>query len=381
MVMKMVVLSASLSLISVLAIFVVKVRRRFIQDPIDVYLVSLFVADAIQALGSVLSTHWLVTGVVQEEHFCTAQGVIQELGETVVAWSTWAIAGQTFAVLWWDFERIHLMWPAWLITGLIWLFVGLWAIIGPLANAHYMMPSPYWCWIGKNHLGDQLGGQYAWYWTTLLFSVLVYVPLFFKQRGNITVNQHVWWKFRVHERVNNVPGGPNVVRPAEPDTLSLSWLAYPFVYGILILPLTGVRLNYFVKKTSASPGATFGVMTLYNLSGFLNAMLFTLTRATLFQGPGLGDEADRMSVLSDNPVANNDPAIEMKQMSATPAPAECRCRIHPESLDIREERREAPEAGPSSQPFRRQESSGSTNVDRPPFRYQQTRTARSTGVV
>ncbi|KDQ54703.1 hypothetical protein JAAARDRAFT_80279 [Jaapia argillacea MUCL 33604] len=295
-------------------------RRRFIQDPIDVYLVSLFVTDAIQALGSVLS-------------------VIQELGITVVAWSTWAIAGQTFVVLWWGFDRIHLMWPAWVITGLIWLFVALWVIIGPLKNTHYMMPSPYWCWIGKNHLGDQLGGQYVWYWTTLLFSVLVYVLLFFKQRGNVATSR------------------------------------YPFVYGFLILPLTGVRLNYFVKESPANPGSTFFVMTLFNLSGFLNAMLFTLTRATLIQGPGLADEADRMSALSDNPV------MELKQMPATPAPAECRCRIHPESLGIREEQLEAPEAGPSGQPFRRQASSESTNVDRSPFRYQRTQTARSTGVV
>ncbi|KDQ57401.1 hypothetical protein JAAARDRAFT_193735 [Jaapia argillacea MUCL 33604] len=366
---------ASLSLLSVLTILLVKVRRRFIREPIDIYLVSLFIADAIQALGSVLSVRWIVTGVVQEEHFCTAQGVIQQLGETVVALSTW-----TFAVLWWNFDKIHLMWLAWLITGLIWLFVGLWVIIGPLTNAHYMMPSPYWCWIGKNHFGDQVGGQYTWYWTTLFFSALLYVLLFLKRRGNITVNENMWWKFCIHKRVKGVPGEPHVVRPAEPDALSLAWIMYPVVYGFLILPLTGVRFKYFVKKTPVSPSATFGVMAVYSLSGLANTILFTLTRATLIQGSGSGDEVDRISVLGDNPPANNNPATELQQMSAS-APAVCRCRIHPESLGIVEERGGAAEAGPSSQSFRRQEGSRSSNVDQPPYRYQPTRTARSAGVV
>lgn len=54
----------------------------------DVLMLSLFVADLIQAIGAVMDVHWVHSGKVEVGGFCTAQGVVQQLGETSVAITT-----------------------------------------------------------------------------------------------------------------------------------------------------------------------------------------------------------------------------------------------------------------------------------------------------
>jgi len=49
---------------------------------------SLFTADAVQALGAIVDIQWLRIERVEKGSFCTAQGVIQQLGETTVAVAT-----------------------------------------------------------------------------------------------------------------------------------------------------------------------------------------------------------------------------------------------------------------------------------------------------
>jgi hypothetical protein len=48
----------------------------------------LFFADLVQALGAVMDVKWVNDGKVEIGNFCTAQGVIQQLGETGVAITT-----------------------------------------------------------------------------------------------------------------------------------------------------------------------------------------------------------------------------------------------------------------------------------------------------
>ena len=64
---------------------------------------------------------------------------------------------------------------------------------------------------------------------------------------------------------------------------------YPILYFITVFPLTVVRFMGFHEqrvtgKSHTKPVATFITVTIFALSGVFNALLYRLTRASIFQG-------------------------------------------------------------------------------------------------
>jgi hypothetical protein len=53
-----------------------------------VLILSLFFSDLMQALGAVMDVRWVHAGRVEAGDFCSAQGIVQQLGETSVAITT-----------------------------------------------------------------------------------------------------------------------------------------------------------------------------------------------------------------------------------------------------------------------------------------------------
>ncbi|KAI0066270.1 hypothetical protein BV25DRAFT_1879414 [Artomyces pyxidatus] len=247
---------------------------RLLQTPTDIYMLFLFVCDIIQALGGMLDVKWAHTGKVHTGSFCTAQGVIQQLGEVGVALATLAISVHTFVVVFWRIG-IHSRPIAYSAVGLICLFDVLFVSIGAGVHRHqnYEEPTPYWCWIGHQYEGERLAGEYLWFWVTLFFSLLAYVPLYFWSRGNLSVDQNTWWRFHIHRRaaVQDFDGQ---------GWRALSMLAYPVIYCILVIPLSIARWRGFSGHTVPS-SATFFSIVLYNLSGFCNVVLLLTTRPQL----------------------------------------------------------------------------------------------------
>jgi hypothetical protein len=58
--------------------------------------------------------------------------------------------------------------------------------------------------------------------------------------------------------------------------------SYPFVYSILVLPLSIVRWTDFAQGSHAPSVATFIVINVYALSGAFNALLLLWTRPNFF---------------------------------------------------------------------------------------------------
>ncbi|KAF9024559.1 hypothetical protein BDZ89DRAFT_1068957 [Hymenopellis radicata] len=216
---------------------------RFIQEPMDVFMLSLFTADFLQALGAVLDIKWINKGVVEVGSFCTAQGVIQQLGETGVAITTLAIAVYTFVLIRWNLpdkvKHGHGIFVSLLVVTVIWLFLVV----------------MYWCWIGGRYQGMRIAGEYVW--------------------GNVNFSDESWWKMTVLRRRNNTEDFAKRGKPWD-------MLAYPIVYSILILPLSVVRWITFNSDTVLSGAAlsavTMVVVSIYGLSGFFNVLLLLLTR-------------------------------------------------------------------------------------------------------
>ncbi|KAJ7736846.1 hypothetical protein B0H16DRAFT_109938 [Mycena metata] len=249
----------------------------------DVLMLSLFVADLFQAVGAVVDIKWARSGVVTVGSFCTAEGVVAQLGETSAAITTLLIALFTFAGVWFRAGSTSL---ATVLVALVWLYVILIIAIGnathPSSRTLFESPSPYWCWLGERFLGFRLAGEYLWFWITLAVSVITYPILSLWARGNITISDTVWWRFSVHRSSTGTDAAERMRRQN-----SYAMIAYPIVYCLLLIPLSVVRWIGFARGTDSIPSAaTFSVASLYRLSGVLNVVLLLSTKpnSVLFGG-------------------------------------------------------------------------------------------------
>jgi hypothetical protein len=128
-----------------------------------------------------------------------------------------ALATHTFCAVWWNKGEKALR-TALIVTAMQWLFTAL--FVGIAIGTHpssdvYIGPTPvcgclfvshyvsitftlqFWCWIGPNYPMQRIFGQYLWYWVTLIFSLLSYIPLYFCYRGCIAADEDIWWKVRI----------------------------------------------------------------------------------------------------------------------------------------------------------------------------------------
>ncbi|KAI0051934.1 hypothetical protein FA95DRAFT_107315 [Auriscalpium vulgare] len=263
---------------------------RLLQVPMDIYMLSLLSLDLIQALGTVVDVKWARLGKVYSGGFCTAQGVLQQFGETGVAMTITAITVHTFVTVMWR-VGIHSRAVAAVVVALIWafvaLFVGISAGIHRSGSAVYDTPTPYWCWVGERYPGARIAGEYLWLWLALFSSVVVYVPLIFWSQGMLSVSPTHWWRFHVHRRSEHMQGGDGARRRRR---RALGMLAYPLSYAVLVLPLSIVRW-YSFRTGSAPSAATFVVMFLFGLSGAANVLLLLLTRPQLLLFTARGELA------------------------------------------------------------------------------------------
>ncbi|KAJ7320898.1 hypothetical protein DFH08DRAFT_789112 [Mycena albidolilacea] len=295
--------SGLVSLVAVLGVFILIVRNAIrhvrltgayprLRTPTDVLILSLFFADLVQAIGAVMDVHWVHAGKVQAGSYCSAQGVVQQLGETSVAITTLLITIFTFAGVWWR-AGLSATRLATFLVALVWLFVALLAGIGNAVHKDdlYESPTPYWCWIGQTFLGLRLGGEYVWFWLTLLVSSLAYLTLFLWARGHISPSDTAWWRFAVHRRLNPHPSftsnSNSKSAPDDTDTTlparkaAYAMIAYPASYCLLVLPLSIVRWIGFTRPDphhGMPSAATFAVISLYGLSGAMNVALLLYTR-------------------------------------------------------------------------------------------------------
>jgi len=264
-------------------------RRIYIYrlEAMDIYVIALFAAEVIQGLGQAISMKWVIEGEVNVGTFCTTQGVIQQLGETGVALATLSIAMQTFVTIWWLKDpKIP---NAFIYVGIQWAFVLLFVIIGFAVNSrppskYYSTPTPYWCWIGQHFQAEEIAGEYAWFWVTLLVSIALYLPLFLLHLGVIEPGQS-WYAPTPNQERGEVQVQSKALSRKPPKLWTA--IVYPSVYFLVIMPLSIVRWIGFGQETTDGashipPVVTFIFAIPLSLSGVFNAILYLLTRTWLF---------------------------------------------------------------------------------------------------
>jgi len=170
-----------------------------------------------------------------------------------------------------------------IVLSLAWSYIVLMIIIGNTirwgsGKPRYLSPTPYWCWISEDYMQMRIIGEYFWFWITLAFSIVIYVPLWLWSRGNISINEHSWWKFTLQRADSNADPALKGNRRR-----SLMMLAYPFVYCVVILPFSVVRWIGFVHERNGGtiqvPSTiTMAVGAIFGLSGVCNVVLLLTTR-------------------------------------------------------------------------------------------------------
>jgi len=252
---------------------------------------ALFFAELIQGLGHIVSMKWVIEGEVNTGTFCTAQGVLQQLGETGAAIATLAIAVQTFVTIWWLKNPSKLV--ALISVGMLWLFVIVFVAVEFAVNtnppdSYYATPTPYWCWIGQRFSWQRIAGEYVWFWLTLFISIALYFPLYLLHREVIRPGKSWYAPSEVKEE--DIEDRIPVVSTALSQKPSKLWTAilYPILYCVITLPLSVARWIEFRQEATGgemhiSPTATFICGIIFTMSGVFNAVMYLLTRTWLFR--------------------------------------------------------------------------------------------------
>ncbi|KAH9052529.1 hypothetical protein EDB87DRAFT_1570443, partial [Lactarius vividus] len=223
----------------------------------------------VQAIGGILNVRWAHDGVVTTGPYCTAQGIIKQIGELGVALLSLILTIHTFTTALWSIGAAARSF-AFGIVAFTCLFVGLWVGIGNGIHKNFEMPTPYWCWIGPKYNEERLAGEYVWMWIALFASVVMYVLLHFWMKGHFSVDGEKWYKF--------CPVKSDVEYSKRRATLGI--LFYPLAYTLMVIPLSVARWLQFSHKKVPS-AATFSGLIMFNLSGAINVLLFLIVRPRL----------------------------------------------------------------------------------------------------
>jgi len=271
------------AVVGVFGLIFIKVWRskRLVQRPMDLFVLILFFFDIIMALGRVTNIKWVQEDRIYVGSYCTAQGVIQQFGETGSAMVTTVIAIYTFTIVVWGTFRRQLQ-VAYAVIAFIFLFliifIGVTVGTQTHGTQHYMTPDGFWCWIGDGtrYNAERYSGEYMWMWIALSVSVLTYVPLAFVAIGVLRVSTDNWWKFERNGRRDAQVEGQR--------RRSISMIAYPVVYFILVIPTSIVRwASGFGSSAKTLPSAaTLTTECIFSLTGLANVMIFLFTRSDLF---------------------------------------------------------------------------------------------------
>ncbi|KAN0130873.1 hypothetical protein V8E53_011251 [Lactarius tabidus] len=284
-----------LSLIAVMVVFVLMRRNvlryrealpnggwKLLQGPSDIYMLALLVYDILQAMGGILDVRWAHNGIVTVGPYCTAQGIIQQIGELGVALITLIFTIHTFVVALWSVGSRARNFAFGIVT-LATLFIALWVGLGNGLEKHFETPTPYWCWVGPEYKGERLAGEYVWLWIALFASVGLNIPLYIWAKG-LSVDLR-------------------------------RMLFYPLAYSIIVLPISITRWSSFSNSKNVPSAATFFSVSIFNLSGAINVLLFWVVRPQLllfprperFRESQLADLPTRPAILAETANYNHSP--------------------------------------------------------------------------
>ncbi|GAA5827459.1 hypothetical protein JCM11251_003820 [Rhodosporidiobolus azoricus] len=236
---------------------------KFLTSGHGVLLGSLLLGDLIESSGFMLSFGWIARGGLPSSStrnpYCTAQGVIIQLGDLGSAFSSLVICVNLFLIL---VFQIHTSKKVLLgVLGVQWTIIAIMTLIGPVALERDGMPffasTGGWCWIGGSYQSERLTLRYLWVFIVALTGIVLYAIMACK----------IWRQRRAvgNEALSGTAGVAKVM------------MLYPSVYVACILPLACHRIAAMTGRRW-STNSLLAAGTIFTLSGTANCLVYAFTR-------------------------------------------------------------------------------------------------------
>ncbi|KAL5498654.1 hypothetical protein ACEPAH_2009 [Sanghuangporus vaninii] len=254
-----------------------KRTKTFHRTNIIPYLVSLLIANVLQAIATILNARWVKEGIVYNGSFCSFQGGLKNAANVGTALWSFVIAVHVFNLLFLRWKTTRAGMVATLIGG--WSAVGLIVTLGPLSiespdRGPYFGVSGYWCWITDNYPVEQTYMEYFFEFLSAGLGFILYALILLRVRGNLTkVNGR--WRLRWIQRSQAWQ------LSFSRDMLDTAMLRVAtFMVCLIIIPVALARLSSFANHR-VPIWATITTDVIFNLTGLVNSILFISTRRIL----------------------------------------------------------------------------------------------------
>ncbi|KAL7627892.1 hypothetical protein AAE478_002087 [Parahypoxylon ruwenzoriense] len=229
-----------------------------------VLIYQLILADFLQALGFLISFHWVSQReIIGPNGTCFAQAWLIQLGDVASALFVLAIAVHTTyqVVL---SRRLS-------YTSFLYSILGLWGlsilltVLAPIIGGRFVFQNTgVWCWISAENEALRLGLHYIWIFIVEFGSIIIYAIGFY-------------YLYRV-KRADAI-----MIQGSSSESLRkarTAMLAYAIVYTILTLPLAAGRMASMSGNQLSDEYYLFAG-ALFTCSGWVDTLLYTITRRAL----------------------------------------------------------------------------------------------------
>jgi hypothetical protein len=261
----------------------IPLRTQFHYTHAVAYFASLLISNTLQAIGSLMSFRWVSQGAVNAGQLCTTQGGIKQAGNVGTALWSFFIAVHLFNLLFLRYPETKIGLIATLVLG--WALVIMFVMAGPAVvensqKGPYFGVSGLWCWITAEYPMSRFFLEYFIEFLSAGLGFLLYTAILLRVRGNLYSHDGKWglrflapgegWKLSI---------GRDVIDSAI-LRVAVNMVRYPVAYSLLILPIALSRLISF-SGHYVPPLATVFTAVIFNLTGFVNVILFICTRRLL----------------------------------------------------------------------------------------------------
>ncbi|KAI8962231.1 G protein-coupled glucose receptor regulating Gpa2-domain-containing protein [Daldinia sp. FL1419] len=229
-----------------------------------VLIYQLVLADFLQALGFLISFHWVSERqIIGPNGACFAQGWLIQLGDVASAFFVLAIAVHTTYQVIIGRSLSYRTFICCLLA--IWGLAVLLTSLAPIIGGRFVFQrAGVWCWISGENEGLRLSLHYIWIFIVEFGSILIYATGFYY--------------------LFNVRRSDTIVVPARSaETMRkarTAMLAYAIVYTLLSLPLAAGRMASMSNNQLSDEYYLFAG-ALFTCSGWVDTILYTFTRRAL----------------------------------------------------------------------------------------------------
>ena len=225
-------------------------------------------------------------------HFCFPTRLSTHLSSPQVGTAifSFVIATHTFSLLflrrqWSDRTCYIILIVSWALLSLD-LSVENFVLAKPKTLGPYYGVAGYWCWITPAYSVERYTTSYLFMFVSAVLSFVLYLLVFFRLRGNITLSGYKLYFHRHPKlRVGRTSDGTSVSTDDRRVGSHLTRVAqhmlwYPLVYTLLVLPQAAARFASFSGR-SVPFSVTILTSSVFMLHGCINTMLFCTTRNVL----------------------------------------------------------------------------------------------------